>query len=58
MNLTWKKGKKRGSMCKVKLIVQNASGTQALTLRGLSNPGVLRLGVVYRESVQNSPPYV
>ena len=29
----------------------NASGTQALTLRGLSNPGVLRLGVVYREAV-------
>ena len=29
----------------------NASGTQALTLRGLSNPGVLRLGVVYRETV-------
>ena len=27
----------------------NASGTQALTLRGLSNPGVLRMGVVYRE---------
>ena len=29
----------------------NASGTQALTLRGLSNPGVLRLGEVYREAV-------
>ena len=29
----------------------NASGTQALTLRRLSNPGVLRLGVVYREAV-------
>ena len=27
----------------------NASGTQALTLRGLSNPGVLRLGVVYMQ---------
>ena len=29
----------------------NASGTQALALRGLSNPGVLRLGLVYREAV-------
>ena len=29
----------------------NASGTQALTLRRLSNAGVLRLGVVYRETV-------
>ena len=35
---------------KVKLIVQTPSGTQALTLRGLSNPGVLRMGVVYREA--------
>ena len=30
----------------------NASGTQALTLRGLSNP-VLRLGVVYSETVSS-----
>ena len=29
----------------------NASKTQALTLRGLSNPGVMRMGVVYREAV-------
>ena len=29
----------------------NASGTQALTLRGLSNPGVMCMGVVYREAV-------
>ena len=36
---------------KVKLIVHNASGTQALTLRGLSNPGVLHFGVVSRETV-------
>ena len=29
----------------------NASGTQALTLRGLSNPGMLHLGAAYRETV-------
>ena len=27
----------------------NASGTQALTLRGLSNPGVMRMGVQFKK---------
>ena len=36
---------------KVTLIVQNASGTQTLTLHGLSNHRVLPLGAANRETV-------
>ena len=42
---------KLGGSTKSEVDSANASGTQALTLRGLSNPGVLRLCLVYREAV-------
>ena len=51
-NIVQRPKNKRGK--KVKLICANASGKQALTLRGLLNPGVLRLGEKNDECASHS----